>query len=86
MRSMLESLSTFHVVCFSFQKAEVASREAYSLGDERQKIVIEKLISLGAENVMVLSTCNRTEFYWSYVTPEKAMAEVYSELGMGVSG
>lgn len=81
---MLESLSTFHVVCFSFQKAEVASREAYSLGDERQKIVIEKLISLGAENVMVLSTCNRTEFYWSDVTPKKAMAEVYAELGMGV--
>ena len=46
--------------------------------------MIEKVISLGAENVMVLSTCNRTEFYWSDVTPKKAMAEVYAELGMGV--
>ena len=57
---------------FSFKKAEASSREAFTMGSEAQGTLLEALNARGARNTMVLSTCNRTEVYWSDLEPDHA--------------
>tara|TARA_Y100000589_G_C27194589_1_gene646217 strand:+ start:3451 stop:4722 length:1272 start_codon:yes stop_codon:yes gene_type:complete len=53
----------FIVVGVSYKKTETQTRGLYSLCVDTQKKLIQTLQNLGGENILVISTCNRTEVY-----------------------
>ncbi len=62
------------VLGISHKTAPVEIREKVALNEKEQKFVIEKIISdFEANGIMVLSTCNRTEFYVSIETPSEKL-------------
>ena len=67
---------------FSFKKAEAESRGAFSLGEEAKLQLLEALRGAGARNIMVLSTCNRTEVYWSGLNQEDVAEVVRARMGV----
>ena len=80
-----EVLKGFHVLSFSFKKAEAESRGAFSLGEEAKLQLLGALRDAGARNTMVLSTCNRTEVYWSGLNQEDVAEILRAQMGVSES-
>lgn len=57
-------LEHFHVIGVSYQSADVAVREQFSITVDREEAFYEALRGVGVTDVMVISTCNRTEIYF----------------------
>lgn len=53
----------FVVIGVSYKKTETQTRGLYSLCTDSQKRLIHHLQNLGGDNILVISTCNRTEIY-----------------------
>ena len=53
----------FVVIGVSYKKTETETRGLYSLCIDSQKKLIHKLQNQGGDNILVISTCNRTEIY-----------------------
>ena len=51
----------FIVVGVSYKKTETETRGLYSLCVDSKKKLIHTLQNLGGDNILVISTCNRTE-------------------------
>ena len=75
-------LNEFHALSFSFKKAEAESRGAFSLGEEDKVQLLESLSEVGARNIMILSTCNRTEVYWSGLDQEEVAGIVRTHMAV----
>ncbi|MFK7757655.1 MAG: glutamyl-tRNA reductase [Flavobacteriales bacterium] len=56
-------LAQFSVFGISHNELPASKREGYSLDESTQARLISQLKALQCENIMVLSTCNRTEIY-----------------------
>ena len=54
---------SFVVIGVSYKKTETQTRGLYSLCIDSQKRLIHHLQNLGGDNILVISTCNRTEVY-----------------------
>jgi len=55
--------ANFFLIGIDHQKADVATREKFSLSQEQAQHLIHEYQSEGGDGIMVLSTCNRTELY-----------------------
>jgi glutamyl-tRNA reductase len=53
----------FIVIGVSYKKTETETRGLYSLDLDSQKELVHHLQNLGGDNILVISTCNRTEVY-----------------------
>ena len=53
----------FLVIGVSYKKTETETRGLYSICIDTQKKLINQLQNLGGDNILVISTCNRTEVY-----------------------
>lgn len=61
--SMSHGVNRFFLVGLSFKKANLQTREAFSLKQEAMEALLKDHMSSGAKGAMVISTCNRTELY-----------------------
>lgn len=57
-------LAHFHVIGVSYQSADVSVREQFSITTDREEAFYEEVKAAGLSDVMVISTCNRTEIYF----------------------
>lgn len=62
---------TFHAFGLSFETAPVAVRETFALGEEARRRLYEALVLSEGAELILLSTCNRTEVYL-FGAPEDA--------------
>ena len=53
----------FYVVGLSYKKADAEIRGKFSLDEERKTILLQQAKTEGLDEVLVISTCNRTEIY-----------------------
>lgn len=53
----------FYVVGLSYKKADEEIRGKFSLGEERKKALLRQAGKEGIDEILVISTCNRTEIY-----------------------
>lgn len=60
-----KDISEFYVIGVSYKKASVATREKFAFGAETQKALLSAAKAKGFCNMLILSTCNRTEIYAS---------------------
>lgn len=56
-------LKNFHIIGVSYLQTPVDIRELFSVSNDEQIAFLKDAQSLGLENVVILSTCNRTEVY-----------------------
>jgi len=62
----------FKYLGVSYKKAELSFRESISLNEEEKKILIQKVKEVtGCEELLIISTCNRTGVYYSFRTSLK---------------
>ncbi len=55
--------ANFFLIGIDHQKADVSTREKFSLNEEQAQHLIHDYQSAGGDGILVLSTCNRTELY-----------------------
>src|SRR5699024_2152131 len=55
--------STFYAVGLNYQKADAEVRGSFSLGKSAKKALLRELHKNNHRDVLVVSTCNRTEVY-----------------------
>ncbi len=60
---LYSGLAQFSVFGVSHKELPAAQRESFALSHEQQAQLIIESKELGAENILILSTCNRTEIY-----------------------
>lgn len=58
-----KSLSNFLLVGLSYEKADSATRSMFAVNDKAYSSIIEHARAQGISELLVLSTCNRTELY-----------------------
>ena len=81
----------FHAVGVSYKKADAARRGLFSLDAAQAEALLQQAQTLGLRNLLVLTTCNRTELYgWAssaeilknlLIDHSKGTAELFSEIG-----
>ena len=81
MASVDKVLGSFQALSFSFKKAEAGARDAFTMGHATQQELLVALHARGARNAMVLSTCNRTEVYWSDMESDHAHDVIQAHMG-----
>lgn len=71
----------------NYKNAQLAIRDKTSFTDVRTAEFFQKASSVGVEQVMVLSTCNRSEAYFFYEgrTQQEQMQEIYTGMFPDVS-
>ena len=71
----------FKVISLSFKNAPVEIREVIALEDELMKVLVKDFQDLlGLSDILILSTCNRTEVYYSH--EEDRTTEIIKLLGI----
>ena len=55
--------STFYAIGLSYKKADAEIRGKFSLSEEQKKVLLSEAKQSGISNLIVTSTCNRTELY-----------------------
>lgn len=59
----LSKNKSFYCVGLSYKKADAATRGLFSLSAQNKQLLLEKAKFEGFDELLVISTCNRTEFY-----------------------
>lgn len=72
----------FIVVGVSYKKTETETRGLYSLCVDSKKKLIHTLQNLGGDNILVISTCNRTEVYCEGLSTD-SLQSTLSEISGG---
>ncbi|MBM55797.1 MAG: glutamyl-tRNA reductase [Euryarchaeota archaeon] len=72
---------TFTVIGVSYKKTETETRGLYSLCIDSQKKLIHHLQNIGGDNILVISTCNRTEIYCKNLEPDILLGALASISG-----
>lgn len=57
------SKGTFYVIGLNYKKADVETREHFSISDEARNSILHQAKQEGITSLSVISTCNRTELY-----------------------
>jgi len=55
--------TNFYSIGLSYKKADVTTRGNFSISDEAKKSILKQAKTEGIESLLVMSTCNRTEFH-----------------------
>lgn len=71
-------MAEINCISISHQSAPVQIRSAFALGEEQQRVLFSRLREIGAQQCVVLSTCNRLEVYFD--GPESLVQEVEERL------
>ena len=71
----------FVVIGVSYKKTETETRGLYSLCIDSQKKLIYNLQNLGGDNILVISTCNRTEIYCEGLKVDQLITALAEESG-----
>ena len=74
-----QHIEGFVVIGVSYKKTETETRGLYSLCIDSQKKLIYKLQNLGGDNILVISTCNRTEIYCEGLKTDQLMTALAEE-------
>jgi glutamyl-tRNA reductase len=61
----------FHVIGVSHRKTPLKIREQFSISNNKLKLLSDTAIEAGFDNLLTVSTCNRTELYSFTNQPEK---------------
>ncbi len=56
-------ISKFFVAGISYKKTDASVRGAFAISDEQYRSILESAPSFGLNELLILSTCNRTEIY-----------------------
>lgn len=72
----------FGVVGINYKKAQLDIRDKTSFTDGMKEDFFQKASSAGVDQVMILSTCNRSEVYYFYEQEEQQaqLQEIYEEM------
>ncbi len=62
------------VIGINYKKANIEKRQEYALSDEEIVATYETFKSIGIDNALIISTCNRTEFFLPKRFHDKAMS------------
>ena len=62
-RYNISKYNTFYCIGLSYVKANAEVRGKFSVNDSTKNIILEQAVSEGFKEVIVTSTCNRTEIY-----------------------
>lgn len=73
LNSDLPGILTPLVFGFNHHSATINTRDAVHLSEEQVRDIIPQFIKMGNSEVVVFSTCNRTEVYATSLHPEKAV-------------
>lgn len=57
------NLRHFYLVGINYKKSDAAIRGLFAINDANNKVLVEAALRAGVKEIMVLSTCNRTEVY-----------------------
>lgn len=63
MNHSLSKNKSFYCIGLSYKKADATMRGAFSLSAQNKELLLDKAQNEGIEELMVISTCNRTELY-----------------------
>ena len=55
--------NTFYAIGLSYKKADAEMRGRFSLDNNQKELLLEKAKQEGVSNLLITSTCNRTELY-----------------------
>ena len=69
MKEKTPQISEFSAVGINHWKADVALRECFSLSEEQKTAYLEDARVIGLRDVIIISTCNRTEIFARTTTP-----------------
>ncbi len=69
MKEKTPQISEFSAVGINHWKADVALRESFSLSEEQKKAYLDDARVIGLRDVIIISTCNRTEIFARTTTP-----------------
>lgn len=69
MNDNLSQINNFSAVGVNHWKADVALRERFSLSLDNKKAFIDDARTIGLQDVIIISTCNRTEIFARTTTP-----------------
>ena len=69
MKAITPQISEFSAVGINHWKADVALRECFSLSGEQKEAYLEDARVIGLRDVIIISTCNRTEIFARTTTP-----------------
>ena len=62
-RYNISKYNTFYCIGLSYVKANAEVRGKFSVNDSTKNIILEQAVSEGFNEIIVTSTCNRTEIY-----------------------
>jgi len=62
-RYNISKYNTFYCVGLSYKKANAEIRGQFSVDTDTKKLILEQAVKEGFNEVVVISTCNRTEIY-----------------------
>lgn len=57
------NLRHFYLVGINYKKSDAAIRGLFAINDANNQVLVEAALRAGVKEIMVLSTCNRTEVY-----------------------
>lgn len=57
------NLRQFYLVGINYKKSDATIRGLFAINDSNNKVLVEAALKAGVKEIMVLSTCNRTEVY-----------------------
>ncbi len=96
MKAITPMINEFSAVGINHWKADVAIRERFNLSGEQKKAFLEDARIIGLRDVLIVSTCNRTEIFARTATPgilvemlvkySNGKKEEFNQLGFMFSG
>ncbi|MEX0681753.1 MAG: glutamyl-tRNA reductase [Balneolales bacterium] len=69
MKAVIPQINEFSVVGVNHWRADVALREGYSLSAEQKQAFLKDARIIGLRDVVIISTCNRTEIFAHTASP-----------------
>ncbi len=64
----------------NYKKASLHERQLFSLNEEQISSAYEKFVEAGVDNALIISTCNRTEFFLPEDQKERAINTLFNRI------
>ncbi len=72
----------FYSIGISYKKTDASIRGLFSISEENQNLLLEKGKRLGCSNLLLISTCNRTELY-AFTQNPQILLDLILEFSLG---
>jgi glutamyl-tRNA reductase len=73
-RHLTNHVSSFFVAGINYKKTDALARGTFAIGSDQYEKILSAAAGYGVEELMVLSTCNRTEIYGFAEDPDQLIA------------